>query len=136
MKKSNISLVQAPNSKVPDMMWILLGISITAFFYNISHYLIINFTSAHYSVIIGNVKTVLLVLLSIYLFNTQFSTLNIFGLFLSLAGFCAYNYYRWLETFTERDKKREKELMARVNTLLSTDYVPSDEEDENEYGSG
>lgn len=107
--------------------------SVLAFFYNVSHYLLINYTSAHYSVLIGNMKTVLLVFLSIYFFNTKFSTLNYFGLFLSIIGFCAYNYFKYLENLIVHNEKSEKELTKEVNKLLSLDEYHSDSSDSENY---
>jgi len=115
------------NSNSGEILLIILFISVLAFFYNMSHYLLINYTSAHYAVLFGNVKVLVLVVISMAIFNTPFTAINLVGMVLSLAGFCAYNFVRYLELKVVRSSNQDEVAFTDqvVNRLLSEKELPS-----------
>lgn len=110
----------------------MLLISVLAFFYTMSHYLLINYTSAHYAVLFGNVKVLVLVAISISLFNTPFTPLNLIGMVVAFLGFCVYNFFRFLELKSLKPSVQEEIAFTDqvVNRLLSMEKEPVSSEDE------
>ena len=74
---------------------VVLAINFTAVVYNIVTLILLRYTSAHYFTIVANIKSVSLILVSLYVFNVQITKMNLFGLILSISGFCAYTYFRF-----------------------------------------
>ncbi|KAL3131780.1 hypothetical protein ABBQ38_007497 [Trebouxia sp. C0009 RCD-2024] len=72
---------------------ILVG-SINALSYNVVHYLIIQMTSAVTTTVVGEVKIIGLMILSILLLrgSSIFTTHTTVGVLLALAGFCLYSH--------------------------------------------
>lgn len=81
-----------------DHVWFTLGVtlltSVMAVAYNWIHYLLIHETSALYSTLVGNVKVVLVVLVSLVVFQTQLIWVNVVGILVTLASFLAFHYVK------------------------------------------
>eukprot|EP01118_Nematostelium_gracile_P000201 TRINITY_DN10199_c0_g1_i1.p1 TRINITY_DN10199_c0_g1~~TRINITY_DN10199_c0_g1_i1.p1 ORF type:complete len:317 (-),score=59.56 TRINITY_DN10199_c0_g1_i1:72-977(-) len=119
------------------IFWMLLLISTLAYFYNMSHYFLIKYTSAHYAVLVGNMKVLILVFLSISIFGTPLTPLNLVGMFVSLGGFCIYNAFRYLEMRAVLEAQDPRHFTRDVvDKLISADphnKSSSDEEELKEY---
>jgi len=99
---------QAKDSSFTTVL--VISVSLFAFFYTLSSYLLIQLTSSQYSQIIGNVKSVLVVCVSIIVFQTPFTSLNLFGMILTLAGFFSYSYFHYsLSSGSNHHPKLQKE---------------------------
>eukprot|EP01116_Phalansterium_solitarium_P021782 TRINITY_DN692_c0_g1_i2.p1 TRINITY_DN692_c0_g1~~TRINITY_DN692_c0_g1_i2.p1 ORF type:complete len:353 (+),score=91.65 TRINITY_DN692_c0_g1_i2:135-1193(+) len=96
----------------------LLAMGGTAFTYQMAHYYLIEHTSAHYSMIIGNVKVVAVTLMSMVFFGSKFSPLNALGLAVSLCAFCAYNFFRFREQ-RQAETLRNSRFTEEVGVLMS-----------------
>ncbi|KAL6069346.1 hypothetical protein QOT17_007609 [Balamuthia mandrillaris] len=98
-------LISSPSSSSPltsphdhTLTFFLVAIGgIGAFCYTLSAYLLIQYTSSIYSSIIGNLKVVLLVFLSMFVFGTQWNAFNMTGVVIALFGFLLYNYFKMTE---------------------------------------
>ncbi|EGG21789.1 uridine kinase [Cavenderia fasciculata] len=89
------SLIHDP---YPDPLkpWLIVGaLAFAAFFYNLSHFYIIKYTSALYYAIVGNAKIILLIVISSVIFHTSYVAINYVGMGLTLAGFFAYNIIKY-----------------------------------------
>jgi len=111
---------------------LVLFMSVLGFAYNFSHYLLINFTSAHYSMVVGNLKTVFAVIISIILFKTQFYLQNWIGLGFSLLAFSAYNFFRYKELNIVYEDIKNIEFTEQVNKYITTEFVDSSSDEETE----
>jgi len=96
---------------------------VLAFGYNMSQFWMISFTSAHYAVLIGNIKVLLLVAISMLVFGSSLGPLNFIGMFISLSGFCSYNYFRYRELKAQRENAEAVEFTLEVSKLLSSTNV-------------
>jgi len=98
-------------SKQPNQTMVFLTISGTlAFIYHIAGYLLILYTSAHYMSLIGNVKVLALIAISIPLFgDVNISVFNGIGMFILLVGFVSYNAMRYKE-----QKEQEAEEFSKI----------------------
>ncbi|EGC31447.1 hypothetical protein DICPUDRAFT_99209 [Dictyostelium purpureum] len=107
----------------PTIIVILLAIA--ACFYNLSHFYIVEYTSALYYVIIGNIKVILLIIVSFFVFktNTEFTTVNIIGMVITIIGFLIYNYFKYYE------KLGKKPPVFKVFSSLSPKFKYSQIED-------
>eukprot|EP01095_Lingulamoeba_sp_RSL-Kostka_P001993 TRINITY_DN12849_c0_g1_i1.p1 TRINITY_DN12849_c0_g1~~TRINITY_DN12849_c0_g1_i1.p1 ORF type:complete len:413 (-),score=66.18 TRINITY_DN12849_c0_g1_i1:130-1368(-) len=85
-------LSEISDPKIQKTMVFIFGMNWIAFLYIFAGLLLIKYTSAHYSTVIGTFKSVLLVIVSTVVFNTSFTDLNLFGLLVALFSFCGYNY--------------------------------------------
>jgi hypothetical protein len=124
-------------------------ISALSFFYNMSHYLLINYTSAHYAVLIGksiniipllilitkigNMKVIILVLISMAIFDTFLGPLNIVGVIISLGGFCSYNFFRYWESKETKEKESNDTFTKEVVNRLLADKESSSHSSEDEF---
>ncbi|KAM9955481.1 hypothetical protein ACTFIW_000083 [Dictyostelium discoideum] len=75
----------------------VIGLAISACFYNLAHFYIVQFTSALYYVIIGNVKVVLVIIISSLVFANGFTPLNYLGAVVTMIGFILYNVFKYYE---------------------------------------
>jgi solute carrier family 35 protein C2 len=78
-------------------IWLAV-VAVLACFYNLSRLYLIKFTAAHYSVVAGNVKVAVIVLLSMAVFGDHggFSAQNWAGVVLTIIGFTVYTYLKFL----------------------------------------
>jgi hypothetical protein len=79
--------------------WLAL-VAVLACLYNLSRLYLIKFTAAHYSVVAGNVKVALIVILSMAVFGDHggFSPQNWAGTILAILGFTSYTYFKFRGT--------------------------------------
>ncbi|KAN0041668.1 hypothetical protein ACTFIV_004212 [Dictyostelium citrinum] len=75
----------------------VIGLAVSACFYNLAHFYIVQFTSALYYVIIGNVKVVLVIIISSLVFANGFTPLNYLGAVVTMIGFILYNVFKYYE---------------------------------------
>ncbi|KAK5580823.1 hypothetical protein RB653_000847 [Dictyostelium firmibasis] len=75
----------------------VVGLAVSACFYNLAHFYIVQFTSALYYVIIGNVKVVLVIIISSLVFANGFTPLNYLGAVVTMIGFILYNVFKYYE---------------------------------------
>jgi hypothetical protein len=79
--------------------WLAL-VAVLACFYNLSRLYLIKFTAAHYSVVAGNVKVAVIVILSMAVFGDHgsFSPQNWAGAALAIIGFTSYTFFKYRGT--------------------------------------
>lgn len=79
--------------------WLAL-VGVLACFYNLSRLYLIKYTAAHYSVVAGNVKVALIVILSMLVFGDHggFSPQNWAGTVLAIVGFTLYTFFKYRGT--------------------------------------
>jgi len=76
------------------ILGLLILMSFLGFAYTLAQFFVINYTSSVYMAVIGNIKVVLLVILSAIIFQSQFTTINIIGVIIAIIGFCIYNFLK------------------------------------------
>ena len=96
--------------------------------------MLLSYTSAHYFTIIANLKSVSLIVISLYIFQVPLTLMNFFGLILSLSGFCAYTYFRFNGLEEKKDPPLPQQLppkATRVDSDAEYIYEPPPGPDEN-----
>eukprot|EP00040_Diaphanoeca_grandis_P012515 m.63472 g.63472 ORF g.63472 m.63472 type:complete len:333 (+) comp23286_c0_seq1:363-1361(+) len=77
-------------------MWATLAVSSTvAFFMNLCNLLVTFYTSATTVSVLGNVKSVLVIVASVGIFNNEISSLSGVGTFVTLSSAAVYTQLRW-----------------------------------------
>jgi drug/metabolite transporter (DMT)-like permease len=94
---------------------------ILGFVYNLSQYWMISYTSAHYAALIGNLKVLLLVMISMMIFHTKLNPINYVGISISLVGFCLYNFFRYQELKRARETLQQLENAQELASLKTID---------------
>eukprot|EP01121_Diplochlamys_sp_Union-15-3_P012308 TRINITY_DN3672_c0_g1_i10.p1 TRINITY_DN3672_c0_g1~~TRINITY_DN3672_c0_g1_i10.p1 ORF type:complete len:115 (-),score=5.26 TRINITY_DN3672_c0_g1_i10:58-402(-) len=91
----------------------LLISGILAFAYHLMGFLVIKYTSAHYGSLIGNVKVIFLVVISILLFPSEekFTPYNVTGMVVTLIGFTLYNVFKFQE-------QKANQIVDKMNKSL------------------
>ncbi len=95
-------------------LFLVLCTGIIAFIYTAVTYLLLQSTSALYVAVVSNLKVVMLVFLSILIFNTPYNTMNLMGIVVSLGGFMLYNYFM----YQEKQQQQQHEASANNNALM------------------
>merc|ERR1719353_2862312 len=85
-------------------MGILIGGSFMAFAYNIVVFYLVKVTSSLTSVILANLKTTLIIVIAVLLWDKQISPISIVGFVIFFAGLFAYSYL----TFKSRQRGTTK----------------------------
>eukprot|EP01132_Coremiostelium_polycephalum_P002911 gene2911-3628_t len=102
--------IQLNSITIPTVF--VISLAIAAFFYNVSHFYIVKYTSALYYVIVGNGKVVLIVIISSVIFHTTFAPINYVGIVVALLGFIAYNFFKY------------RELQKKNNSYIKIESTP------------
>lgn len=79
----------------------------------------IHYTTAHYSQLVGTLKVLLLVIISLIVFGVSVTWFNIVGMCLSLIGFLLYNYFQYLETKKRRELERFQQFTIETDNIIS-----------------
>ena len=83
------------------------------FVYLITSNYLIFYTSALYYGMLGSLKVVLLIFLSMYFFPTKVSSLNIFGMIVATIAFCIFNFASFLEFFFVDSRKENTDSIIK-----------------------
>ena len=136
---------------------LVLTTAVLAFIYIQTIWFVVKYTSAHYGALVGNVrgpmsrlwssvlsfcrrllsrllsqvKSVLLVGVSILIFNTVLEPINVFGIVLGIVGFVLYNLIRWRESHANTDARERTvdgvELALQASVELLRDFDDHEE---------
>merc|ERR1711981_765543 len=85
-------------------MGILFGGSMCAFAYNIVVFYLVKVTSSLTSVVLANLKTTLIIVIAVLLWDKEISMTSVIGFIIFFAGLFAYSYL----TFKAREEAKAK----------------------------
>jgi hypothetical protein len=118
-----LPIVLVLNSSLSDFNSVALplffGVSFLSFFYNLAHYFLVQFTSAHYSVLVGSSKTIITVTLAFFIFGAHLLPINTAGIVITAIGFFMYNYFRFHELKREQEIERERSFTDELHELMT-----------------
>ena len=124
--------MQLYNERHPGIIFnMMVGSTALASLYNLAHFVIIRFTSAIYSVVMGNFKVIILIFVSIPIFHTSLTTLNVYGLVITTVGFLAFNYVSYVEAKHEDADRPVYEDIQRAGSHMGSDTDESSAEEDN-----
>lgn len=99
-----VNFLKTNENATADLITVII-INWTAVLYNFITFILLRYTSAHYFTVIANTKSVMLIVVSMYVFHVHVTRLNALGMSISLCGFFAYTYFRYIN---KEEKKEEK----------------------------
>ncbi len=108
-------------------LFLVLCTGIIAFIYTAATYLLLQSTSALYVAVVSNLKVVMLVFLSILIFNTPYNTMNLMGIVVSLGGFMLYNYFMYQEKQQQQQQQQQQHEAATNNNSALMDGEEEEE---------
>lgn len=81
--------------------------------YNLAGVVLLKYTSAQYFSVIANSKAVLLIIISMIVFGTSVTYINVIGMILAFIGFTGYSYCRFIGREEILHTDPPKELIAK-----------------------
>jgi len=102
---------------------IVVAINWFAVFYNLVTLYLLAFTSAHYFNVVANIKVVVLIVVSMYVFHVRVTPMNAFGMLVSTIGFCTYTYLR----FSQREEISPPSTVQRSPSIQDERNINTDE---------